>query len=194
MNKDYKYINEMIDKGYIRDTIYQVYEDRHINQLNEIFKYFDEMYEAPISKLGIQESDKCFHFESCDRYDRDGRYELYGEIIYKYFPQTEYDKGYPYELQFLEFLPLLYVNLNRCYNEGDTIDGIIDGKEVEYDVIKSSCDILSDDSGEYVELELMDKIDKCLRYIVKYTVRYYSKCDRLVIEKKNIRGDLINGN
>ena len=184
MNKDYKYINEMIDKGYIRDTIYQVYEDRHINQLNEIFKYFDEMYKAPICKLGIQESDKCFHFESCDRYDRDGKYELYGEIIYKYFPQIEYDKGYPYELQFLEFLPLLYINLNRCYNEGDTIDGIIDGKEVEYDVIKSSCDVLSDDSGEYVELELMDKIDECLRYIVKYTVRYYSKCDRLVIEKK----------
>ena len=167
-----------------------MYEDRHINQLNEIFKFFDEMYKAPMSKLGIQESDKCFHFESCDRYDRDGKYELYGEIIYKYFPQTEYDdKRYPYELQFLEFLPLLYININRCYSKGDTIEAIIDGRKVEYDVIKSSCDILSDDSGEYVELELMDKIDKCLRYTVKYTVRYYSKCDRLVIERIYRKGD-----
>lgn len=181
----YNYVDEMIEKGYIKDTIYEVYQDKHIFQLNEIFKYFVEMFNAPIERLGIDESDKCFHLESCKRYDRDGEYKLYGEIIYKYFPQSNPDDDKLYELSFLKYCPLLYINLNKRYSKGDTIEGVIDGEIKEYNVVDSYSKPLTDDSGEYIELVIHD--DKANIYEIRYTLTYYTQCDSVSIIK--LKGD-----
>lgn len=180
MNK-YKYIDEMIKDGYIKDTIYEVYQDKYINQLNEIFKYFAEELNSPLEKLGIDESDKSFHFECCKRYDRDGEYELYSEIIYKYFPQSNPDDNKLYELQFLKYCPLLYINLNKRYSVGDNIEGIIDGEYVSYSIVDSYSKPLSDDSGEYCEIEITDNNGNF--YELCYTLTYYTQCKRLIVKR-----------
>lgn len=188
MNK-YKYIDKMIKEGYIKDTIYKVYQDKYINQLNEIFKYFSEDLNSPLDKLGIDESTNCFHLESCKRYDRDGEYELYGEIVYKYFPQSNPDDDELYELQFLKYCPLIYINLNKRYNVGDSIEGIVDGEYIRYDVVYSYTKPLSDASGEYCEIQIQDS--KGNSYELCYTLTYYTQCKKLTVKKliKENKGD-----
>ena len=175
MNK-YKYIDELIEKGYVKKEIYDVYEDGYVKQLNEYMRYFDERFVMSLHSFGINENSTEVTISAEDERTK----EIAVEIIYKIYSPLSQEECLN-ELDFLKWCPFIDINVERDYSIGHEFNGMIDGKDAVFTVVDVEEIEIPDASGRCIELCVKNDINDTA-YRIEYDLLYYSICRKIIIK------------
>lgn len=175
MNK-YKYIDKLIEKGYIKKEIYEVYDDGYVKQLNEYMRYFDERFCASLYSFGINEESTRVTLDAKDEYTK----KIAVEIIYKIYSPLSQEEVLN-ELDFLKWCPFIDFSVEKEYSIGHEFNGMIDGKDAIFTVVDKEEKEIPDASGRCIELNVKNDINDNT-YRIEYDLLYYSKCRKIIIK------------